>query len=73
MCIDFSIIREMGSRVGKVEDTRMDAQGECFGEFMRIRVLMNITKPLKKLIVLKQEGEEGIPMPVLICIYLLFY
>lgn len=70
MCIDFSIIREMGSRVGKVEDTRMDAQGESFG---RIRVLMNITKPLKKLIVLKQEGEEGIPMPVLIFIYLLFY
>lgn len=73
MSIDFSIIREMGSRVGKVEDTRMDAQGECFAEFMRIRVLMNITKPLKKLIVLKQEGEEGIPMPVLIFIYLLFY
>lgn len=70
MCIDFSIIREMGSRVGKVEDIRMDAQGECFA---RIRVLMNITKPLKKLIVLKQEGEEGIPMPVLIFIYLLFY
>lgn len=31
---------------------------------MRIRVSVNITKPLKKIIVLKQEGEEDIPMPV---------
>lgn len=38
----------------------MDAQGECFGEFERIRVSVNISKPQKKkkLIVLKQEGEE---------------
>lgn len=64
MCMDTSIIRELGSRVGKVEDIGMDAQGECFGEFVRIRVSVNITKPLKKLIVLKQEDDEDIPLPV---------
>lgn len=61
MCMDTSIIRVLGSRVGKVEDIGMDAQGECFGEFVRIRVSVNISKPQKKkkkLIVLKQEGEE---------------
>lgn len=60
--MDASIIRELGSRVGKVEDIGMDAQRECFGEYMHIRVSVNITKPLKKIIVLKQEGEEDIPM-----------
>lgn len=64
MCMDASIIRELGSRVGKVEDIGTDAQGECFGEYVRIRVSVNITKPLKKIIVLKQEGKEDIPMPV---------
>ncbi|KAH9657474.1 putative reverse transcriptase/RNA-dependent DNA polymerase [Citrus sinensis] len=62
MCMDASIIRELGSRVGKVEDIGTDAQRECFGEYMHIRVSVNITKPLKKIIVLKQEGEEDIPM-----------
>lgn len=64
MCMDASIIRELGSRVGKVEDIGTDAQRECFGEYMRIRVSVNITKPLKKIIVLKQEGEKDIPMLV---------
>lgn len=48
MCMDTSIIRVLGSRVGKVEDIGMDAQGECFGEFVRIRVSVNISKPQKK-------------------------
>lgn len=64
MCMDNSIIRELGTRVGRVEDIGTDALGECFGEFVCIRVSVAITKPLKKLIVLKQEGEEDIPMPV---------
>lgn len=29
---------------------------------VQIRVSVNVTKPLKKIIVLKQEGEEDIPM-----------
>lgn len=64
MCMDTSIIRELGARVRRVEDIGTNAHGECFGEFVRIRVSVDITKPLKKLIVLKQEGEEDIPMPV---------
>lgn len=64
MCMDTSIIRELGARVGRVQDIGTDAHEECFGEFVRIRVSVDITKPLKKLIVLKQEGEEDIPMPV---------
>lgn len=60
----YSIIRELRSRVGKVEDIGIDAQGECFGEFMRIQVSVNIIKPLKKLIILKQEREEDIPILV---------
>ena len=53
MCMDVSTIRELELRVGKVEDIGIDAQGQCFGEFVHFRVSVDITKPLKMIIVLK--------------------
>lgn len=63
--MDTSTIQELGSRVGKVEDIGIDTQGECFREFVILWVSVDIIKPLKRIIVLKQEGEEEILMPVL--------
>lgn len=49
---------ELGEVVGKVEEVNTDATGECFEQFLRMRISVDIPKPLKKLIELEQEGEE---------------
>ena len=49
---------ELGEVIGKVEEVDTDATGECFEQFLRMRISVDITKPLKKLIELEQEGEE---------------
>ncbi|KAL9440757.1 hypothetical protein AB3S75_019429 [Citrus x aurantiifolia] len=58
---------ELGAVIGKVEEIETDAAGECFGEFLRLRISVDITKPLKKIIELEQEGddEDDIPMRVM--------
>ncbi|KAL9422785.1 hypothetical protein AB3S75_034961 [Citrus x aurantiifolia] len=58
---------ELGAEIGKVEEIETDAAGECFGEFFTLRILVDITKPLKKIIELEQEGddEDDIPMRVM--------
>ena len=39
--------------------------GECIGQYARVRISIDITQPLKKIIYVEQEGEEDIlPIPV---------
>ncbi|KAH9782561.1 hypothetical protein KPL71_008951 [Citrus sinensis] len=63
-CMEKELIQELGGMIGAVEEIETDENGECLGEFARIRVLINITLPLKKILFLKQEGESDIQMPV---------
>lgn len=58
---------ELGNVIIKVEEIKTDATGECFGQILRLRISVDVTKPLKKLIELEQEGEdeEDIPMRVM--------
>lgn len=48
----------------KVEEVKTDEVGDCLGEDTQVKILINITKPLKNIIELKQEGEEDIPMAI---------
>ncbi|KAL9427045.1 hypothetical protein AB3S75_033767 [Citrus x aurantiifolia] len=67
MCMSKEMALELGNVIGKVEEIETDATWECFGQFLRLRISVDVTKPLKKLIELEQEGEdeEDIPMRVM--------
>lgn len=41
-----------------------DEGGECIGLFAWVRISVGITKPLKRILTLKQKGEEAILMLV---------
>lgn len=64
MCRAKEIIQKLGEKIGTVEDIETDGAGECIGQFARVRISVNITQPLKKVVFLQQEGRK-IPMPVL--------
>lgn len=59
MCMDISTIREISSKIGMFEDVATDATGDCFREYVRVRISIDITKRLKKVIRIQQEdGKE---------------
>ncbi|KAL9444024.1 hypothetical protein AB3S75_017241 [Citrus x aurantiifolia] len=64
MCMVREIIQKLGEKIGEVEEIKTDATGECIGQFARIRISINITHPLKKVVFLQEAGAK-IPMPVL--------
>ncbi|KAH9782148.1 hypothetical protein KPL71_008766 [Citrus sinensis] len=63
-CMDKDFLRELGEKLGSVEEVQTDDNGDCIGEYARIRVSINITLPLERILFLKREGETDIPMPV---------
>lgn len=67
MCMSKEMALELGNVIGKVEEVETDAARECFGQFLRLRISVDVTKPLKKLIELEQDREdkEDIPMRVM--------
>ena len=65
MCMDTSTIQEIGAKIGKVEDVATDAIGDCFGEYVRVRISINITKRLKKILKIQQEDGGEISARVI--------
>ncbi|KAK9218225.1 hypothetical protein WN943_006862 [Citrus x changshan-huyou] len=63
-CMEKDFLQALGGKIGIVEEVETDDNGDCFGEFARIRISVNITQPLERILFLKQEGEPDIPMPV---------
>lgn len=57
-------LHELGGKIGTIEEVETNENGECIGEFARIRISINMTQPLEKILFLKQEGEIDIPMLV---------
>lgn len=53
MCMSKDMAVELGKVIGKVEEVETDTAGECFGQFLRLRISVDITKPLKKIIELE--------------------
>ncbi|KAH9802979.1 hypothetical protein KPL71_001599 [Citrus sinensis] len=64
MCMDKDIMREIGEKIGKVEEVETDETGECLGSFARLRNLIDITQPLKKRVLLKLEDGERISIRI---------
>lgn len=48
----------MGKKIGKVEEMEIDELKECIGPFIRVRISVDITKPLKKVLLLEVENRE---------------
>ncbi|XP_024041282.1 uncharacterized protein LOC112098886 [Citrus clementina] len=57
MCMTKEMATVLGEVVGKVEEVETDAAGEYIGQFLRMRISVDVTKLLKK-IMLEQEGED---------------
>lgn len=47
-CMGQDIIKALGEVIGTVEEIDVDEVGECMGQYVRIRISIDITQPLKK-------------------------
>ncbi|KAH9649686.1 hypothetical protein KPL70_026078 [Citrus sinensis] len=54
----------MWQKIGKVEKVETDETRECLGSFSRVRISIDITQPLKKMLLLKLEDERRISLRV---------
>lgn len=59
MCMNTEMLRELGESIGRVEEVATDVTGACFGKYARLRISIDITKPLIKVLHLRQEDEEA--------------
>lgn len=57
-------IHQLGEKIGTVMEVETDEAGDCIGQYARVRISIDISQPLKKLVFLQQE-EATIPMPIL--------
>lgn len=75
MCMEKETAAELGSTIGRVEEVETDSSGECIGKFLRMRISVDITKPLEKIIILEHKemkkeestkcnNKDDIPMVV---------
>lgn len=65
ICMDRETMTELGGAVGKVEEVETDENGDCMGEVIKMRVSIDITRPLMKILEIEQEDmndEEDIPI-----------
>lgn len=53
MCMFKKMATQLREVIGKVEEVETDNLGECFDSFLRLRLSIDITKPLKKIIELE--------------------
>ena len=57
---DEETIKEIGGEIGTVEEVGTNASRECFGKYARLRISIDITKPLIKILELNdEEAIEG--------------
>lgn len=62
--MEHDTIRSLGKMIGRVEEVDADDEGECTGQYARVRISIDITQPLQKIIYLEQDDDEDIPIPV---------
>lgn len=56
---------ELVEVIGKVKEIKNNANGDCMGEVIRVRVSIDVTKPLMKILEIKKEDmyeEKGTPV-----------
>ncbi|KAH9650909.1 CCHC-type domain-containing protein [Citrus sinensis] len=64
MCMNKEAIQKLGEKIGIVKEVETDDAGECFGQFARARISIDISQPLKKIVFL-QQADGKTPMPIL--------
>ncbi|XP_050222721.1 uncharacterized protein LOC126672813 [Mercurialis annua] len=65
MCLSKEAGRSLGANLGLVEEVDPGASGDCTGRYIRVRVKMNITKPLKRGLKVKVDDKGNTVMAVL--------
>ncbi|XP_050211413.1 uncharacterized protein LOC126661603 [Mercurialis annua] len=48
MCLNKEAGKSLGSQIGEVEEVDPGASGDCLGKYIRVRVKVNIKKPLRR-------------------------
>ena len=66
MCMDMGTISELGVAIGRVEEVWIDVNGECTGEIIRLKISIDITKPLMTILSVEQEDGEKDDVPITI-------
>lgn len=64
ICMDEEIYKEIGGFVGRVEEVDIDRAGDCMGQVIRLRITMNITQPLKKILFIESKDGKNVPFAV---------
>lgn len=55
----------MGDEINSVEEVDTDEDGNCIGEIVRLRISVDITKPLQKMLEVETNEDGNIPIPIL--------
>lgn len=58
MCMNNETVIALGESIGRVKEVETDSSGECIGKFVTLRISVDITKPLKKVVVLTQDDVD---------------
>lgn len=58
MCMNEETIKEFGKDIGKVEEVDTNAKGECIGKYARLRVSVDVTESLVKILSLEPDEVE---------------
>jgi hypothetical protein len=58
VCMGREVGRKIGSTVGIVEEIDTDADGVGWGEYLRVRISIDLSKPLSRGRMLKLQGES---------------
>lgn len=64
MCMNMDAIQKLREKIGMVLEVETDEAGECIRQFAHVRISIDITQPLKKVVFFQYEGSR-IPMPIL--------
>lgn len=58
-------VQKLRELLGEVPEVETDDDGKCIGPYARVRIAIDITKPLEKIIFLELEDNDVVELPVL--------
>lgn len=64
MCMYEKICTRIGELIGKVEEVDTDRISDCLGQVIRLRISIDITQSLKKILFIESEDGKNVPVAV---------
>lgn len=64
MFMDEEIYTRIGELIGNVEEIDTNKIGDCLGQVTRLRISIDITQPLKKILFIESEDGKKVPVSV---------